>query len=255
MLEEKLKAPFPWFGGKSRVADLVWQRLGADVCNYVEPFFGSGAVLLGRPGFDAEKMTETINDKDGFVANFWRAISKDPEAVADSSDWPQNENDLHARHAWLIGQREVLVARLEGDPEFFDAKIAGWWIWGLCLWIGSGWCSGSGPWAVEDGKLLHLGDRGMGINRKLLHLGNRGMGINRKRLHLGNRGRELSEIFEKLSARLRNVRVASGEALPVDPHPAIPQVEELPVDPHPAIPQVEELPIFNSPRTASRAPS
>jgi hypothetical protein len=125
MLEEKLKAPFPWFGGKSRVADLVWQRLGADVCNYVEPFFGSGAVLLGRPGFDAEKMTETINDKDGFVANFWRAISKDPEAVADSSDWPQNENDLHARHAWLVGQRETLVARLEGDPEFFDAKIAG----------------------------------------------------------------------------------------------------------------------------------
>ena len=34
-----LKAPFPWFGGKSRVAHLVWQRFG-DVANYVEPFFG-----------------------------------------------------------------------------------------------------------------------------------------------------------------------------------------------------------------------
>jgi site-specific DNA-adenine methylase len=40
-----LKAPFPWFGGKSRVADIVWDRFG-DVANYVEPFFGSGAVLL-----------------------------------------------------------------------------------------------------------------------------------------------------------------------------------------------------------------
>lgn len=43
-----MKAPFPWFGGKSRVADLVWDRFG-DVPNYCEPFFGSGAVLLQRP--------------------------------------------------------------------------------------------------------------------------------------------------------------------------------------------------------------
>jgi len=51
----------------------------------------------------------------------------------------------------------------------------------------------------------------MGINRQLLHLGNRGRGINRKLLHLGDRGMELSEIFEKLSGRIRNVRVASGD--------------------------------------------
>jgi D12 class N6 adenine-specific DNA methyltransferase len=58
-----LKAPFPWFGGKSRVSDLVWSRLG-DVPNYVEPFFGSGAVLLGR---ESEPGTETINDLDCMV--------------------------------------------------------------------------------------------------------------------------------------------------------------------------------------------
>ncbi len=40
-----LKAPFPWFGGKSRAAELIWSRLG-DVSNYVEPFAGSLAVLL-----------------------------------------------------------------------------------------------------------------------------------------------------------------------------------------------------------------
>jgi site-specific DNA-adenine methylase len=34
------RAPFPWFGGKRRVAPVVWQRFG-DVENYVEPFFGS----------------------------------------------------------------------------------------------------------------------------------------------------------------------------------------------------------------------
>lgn len=43
-----LRAPFPWFGGKRKVAEEVWRRFGR-VENYVEPFFGSGAVLLGRP--------------------------------------------------------------------------------------------------------------------------------------------------------------------------------------------------------------
>jgi hypothetical protein len=26
------------------------------------------------------------------------------------------------------------------DPDYFDPKVAGWWVWGQCLWIGSGWC-------------------------------------------------------------------------------------------------------------------
>ena len=55
-----LKAPFPWFGGKSRIAPEVWDRFGA-VDNYVEPFAGSLAVLLGRP---TVPQTETVNDLD-----------------------------------------------------------------------------------------------------------------------------------------------------------------------------------------------
>jgi site-specific DNA-adenine methylase len=43
----KLKAPFPYFGGKSRIAAEVWRRFG-DVKTYVEPFCGSCAVLLAR---------------------------------------------------------------------------------------------------------------------------------------------------------------------------------------------------------------
>jgi hypothetical protein len=103
-----LKAPFPWFGGKSRVADLVWERFG-DVPNYVEPFAGSLAVLLRRPH---PPRIETVNDLDCFIANFWRAIQHDPEAVAHYANWPVNEADLHARHLWLVdrdGFRERLV--------------------------------------------------------------------------------------------------------------------------------------------------
>ena len=116
-----IKAPFPWFGGKRKVADLIWQRFG-NVRNYVEPFFGSGAVLLNRPlPFDG---VETVNDWDGLVANFWRALQHEPHLVAGYADNPVNENDLHARHAWLVGQKDRLQSRLEGDPEFYDAKIA-----------------------------------------------------------------------------------------------------------------------------------
>lgn len=182
-----LRAPFPWFGGKSRVADVVWERFG-DVRNYVEPFFGSGAVLLGRAC--GARGTETVNDLDGFVANFWRAVALDPAAVWRWADSPVNEADLHARHVWLIQQMDDgFTDRLMGDPDFHDAKIAGWWVWGICAWIGSGWCSGDGPWWPDaDGKLAN-GEAGRGVNRQMPHLGNAGQGVNRKMPHLGNAGR------------------------------------------------------------------
>lgn len=194
-----LQAPFPWFGGKSRAASLIWQRLG-NVPNYVEPFAGSLAVLLGRTH---EAGIETVNDKDGFVSNFWRALQADPEEVARWADWPVNENDQHARHMWLVEQRGTLTARLEGDPDYFDAKIAGWWVWGICCWIGAGWCSGAGPWAVDNGQLVHLGDAGQGVRRQLVHLGNAGQGVHRQLVAL--------DWFVALCERLRRVRVCCGD--------------------------------------------
>jgi len=125
-----LRAPFPWFGGKSRAAHLVWEALG-NVANYVEPFFGSGAVLLARPH---APRVETVNDASRFLANFWRALALNPDAVADACDWPVNETDLHARHRWLVARLPELAALLDSDPEAHDAKVAGWWVWGACAW-------------------------------------------------------------------------------------------------------------------------
>ncbi len=201
-----LQAPFPWFGGKSRVADMVWERFG-DVPNYVEPFAGSLAVLLARPH---APRTETVNDLDCFLANFWRAVKADPDAVTEWADWPVNEADLHARHRWLVGQREF-AERMKTDPDFFDAKVAGWWVWGLCSWIGSGWCRvrGDGP---PSQQLPHLGSAGMGLHRKLPHLGDAGMGLHRKLPHLGDagRGEAVRQWLADISERLRRVRVACG---------------------------------------------
>ena len=206
---DDLQAPFPWFGGKRRVAPLVWSRLGA-VANFTEPFFGSGAVLLGRPDW-REGMTETVNDKDGFVANFWRAIRRDPDQTARWADEPVFENDLHAKHYWLTQRREDLRARLEGDPDYYDAKIAGWWVWGICCWIGSEFCAGKGPWTVLDGKLVKDGTEGAGINRKRPHLTRPGVGVHQKFERNQDRGEWIRDWFQALSHRLRDVRVCSGD--------------------------------------------
>lgn len=214
-----LAAPFPYFGGKSGACEQVWQAFGS-VDNYVEPFAGSAAMLLGAP--DEERIA-TINDKDGFVANFWRAIAAYPDGVAHYADWPCNENDLFARHSWLVRQSETLTKNLHADPEWFDVKVAGWWCWGACNWIGSGWCSGTGPWVhdgeaiVDSRQLPHL-SAGQGINRQLPHL-SAGRGINRKLPHLGDAGRGdvqsrrefIFAWFSMLSEKLRDVRVASGD--------------------------------------------
>jgi hypothetical protein len=248
----ELKAPFIWFGGKRKVACDVWKALG-DVDNYVEPFAGSLAVLLGRPipPGSRQRLTETVNDADHYLSNFWRALAADPDEVARWSDWPVNEDDLFARHIWLVTEgRERLAKGIAADPFFFDPMIAGWWVWGINSWIGGGWCSGSGPWHLEGGEVVcgssadggvsrqlphlgsggqgvtrkrpHLGNSGQGITRGLPHLGDAGQGINRKRPHLGDAGRTgfwrmehrsegIAAYFLELADRLRDVRVCTGD--------------------------------------------
>lgn len=146
VVAEPLKTPFPYPGGKARVADLVWSRLG-DVDNYVEPFAGSLAVLMRRPAahFANGYRVETVNDLNHFIVNFWRAVQHAPDAVVEYVDWPVHEADLHARHKWLMRSEfaQDWRKRMAAEPDHYDAKIAGWWAWGQCCWIGSGWCNDS----------------------------------------------------------------------------------------------------------------
>lgn len=202
-----LRAPFPWFGGKSRAASIIWQRFGP-VRNYVEPFAGSLAVLLARPW---PAKIETVNDADGLLANFWRALQADPDSVAQWADWPINEVDLHARHAWITAQRAEITANLQSDPEFFDAKVAGWWVWGISQWIGSGWCV-KPEWKGRG----HAARAPRGIGRPKPHLPNGGQGVHQKRPQMVNGGRgvhkpEILGWLAALSDRLRYVRVCCGD--------------------------------------------
>lgn len=225
---EILKAPFPYFGGKRPVADLVWSRFG-DVRNYIEPFCGSAAMLLCRP---SEPKVETLNDANAFVSNFWRAVQHDPEAVAVAADWPVNEADLHARHRWLVNSRHAQEAllRVKTEPDFFDAKIAGWWCWGACCWIGAGWCSDPPELHNRRPVLTDTGLAGRGVNKTIEPQGRpqladvfaRGRGVNGNDSaeHCADRREWLTGWMQRFADRLRPVRVCCGHWMRVCDSPS-----------------------------------
>ena len=204
-----LKAPFPYFGGKSKIAALVWERFG-QVQNYVEPFFGSGAVLLGCP---TPGHTETVNDADGLLANFWRATAHDAEQVAHYADWPVNEADLHARHRWLVDRRPM-VESLMADPEWYDAKAAGWWVWGISQWIGTGWCPVT---SKASEKMPYLSRPGSGLVNpptlptKIPHMG--GNGDVGRGVHAGRLARKMPFIASPAPDRAQHGLGVHGKRL------------------------------------------
>lgn len=222
MLTNLAKAPFPWFGGKSQAAPLVWSLLG-DVDHYCEPFAGSLAVLLNRPHpCNRQNKSETVNDLDGFVVNAWRAMQQHPDETADAASWPVTEADKSARQLALLRWRdETGLPRLAGDATFCDPVMAGWWLWSVSVQIGA--FDGRGPWVSDpvtgritkaanqagvtastpeisnDGRgSLHPGTRQVGVSAGIPHLsgdgqgvyhpGTRETGVNRNRPQLPGRG-------------------------------------------------------------------
>ena len=153
--------------------------------------------------------------------NAWRSIQLSPDATAEAASNIVAEADLHARHSALVRWRaETQLEHLMGDPLWHDPVMAGWWIWGMACWIGSGFASGVGPWVVDATGRLVRGEK-PGVSRQLPHLGNDGQGVN----HAGTRepgvddGEEFHPVtmpevrrwFAYLSARLRHVRILNGD--------------------------------------------
>ena len=175
------KAPFPWFGGKSKAATAVWALLG-DVEHYVEPFAGSLAVLLNRPHpCNRPYHSETVNDVDALLVNAWRGIQFAPDAVAEAASWPVSEACKTARQIALLRWRETEgKERIAGDPRFFDAEMAGWWLWAVAVQIGA--FSGDGAWTADPAtgrimKMPRTARREPGVEQKKPDLVNDGRGV------------------------------------------------------------------------------
>jgi hypothetical protein len=208
-----IKSPYPYFGGKSKVAAEVWRRFG-DVDTYIEPFYGSGAVHLANPNW--RTTVETVNDLDHYIANFWRAIQNAPDEVAYYADSPINETDLHSRHLWLVNEGRTRITLCEIDPDHYDAKVAGWWVWGISCWMIGGFCE------TRPAKGASKKNRDVDVaKRSLPHLGE-GRGVHRTTLRIGDvedigsaakifpRNDGLYTYIRQLAERMADVRVCCG---------------------------------------------
>ena len=130
-----LTFPTPYHGGKRRWAEEILHAFGPERdCVYVEPFSGSAAVLLAN---ERPYAREILCDTNPHITNVFRSLAWAPEETAFWADWPTIHQDLTSRHTWLLRWAVDNVARIESDPDFYDAKAAGWWLWGKSNWIGS----------------------------------------------------------------------------------------------------------------------
>ena len=73
----EMKAVMKNQGSKWSIADWIIDFF-PDHHSYLEPFFGSGAVLFKKP----RSNIETVNDLDGNVVNLFEWVRKDPEKLA-----------------------------------------------------------------------------------------------------------------------------------------------------------------------------
>jgi hypothetical protein len=125
-----------------------------------------------------------------------------------------DEAMAHAVHLWLLERKKNLPERLMAHPDYYDAQIAGRWLWGINAWIGGGWCSGDGPWSNVDGVFAkgndgqgvrrirpHLSRSGMGVHRRLPHLSTSGQGVKRQRPNLGDAGKGVHRKLPFLTRR------------------------------------------------------
>lgn len=69
-------------GSKWSIADWIIEHFPKHH-SYLEPFFGSGAVLFQK----SRSAIETINDLDGDVVNFFEWVKRDPERLANEIYW------------------------------------------------------------------------------------------------------------------------------------------------------------------------
>ena len=116
-----LAAPFPYFGGKSLACETVWATTRRTTSNRSA---GSAAMLLGRPNVGK---VETINDADGFVANFWQcAVSLDAAEVAKSTRTGRRTRPtcLRGTRGWC-GTRAACLSACTPTPSITTPRWPG----------------------------------------------------------------------------------------------------------------------------------
>ena len=96
-----MNAVIKYPGSKWGIADWIIQNFPPHH-SYLEPFFGSGAVLFTKP----RSNIETVNDLDGDVVNFFEWVKNDPEKLGDAIYWTPYAREVYDR-AWEAQHTET----------------------------------------------------------------------------------------------------------------------------------------------------
>lgn len=138
MVDAKVKAIAPWFGGKRTLADKVVKQLGKHT-QYFEPFCGSAAVLFAKE----PSQKETVNDLHGDLINLARVLQheKSAETLYDRLQRTLFSQDLleQARvHLDSLPIDEVLAF----DPMYHQPTERAYWYF-LASWMGRNGTAGT----------------------------------------------------------------------------------------------------------------
>ena len=194
-----MKPAWPYFGAKTAAAETIWRLLGNPPF-YIEPFCGTCAALLGRPGWRPRLYRrEIVNDANGLLVNALRAIRYRPSIVLRHAGTQTSEIDMHARQAKLAQvDTSALRAWLEASPTVCAPVLAGWWLACACDAIGA--TIPSGPWTVQDGHLTKTGRPG-GIARSIPSISR----------HSGIRAEDGRQRVYAIAERLAAVTILAGD--------------------------------------------
>ncbi|MFB6162406.1 MAG: DNA adenine methylase [Halococcoides sp.] len=103
-----MKSVFPYIGGKTRLAGWIIDHL-PDHTAYVEPFGGSGAVLLAKE----RSAVEVFNDLDSDIVTFFQVARDRPEELADWCRMTPFSEELYREWSCQFQQGDRPDDRLE----------------------------------------------------------------------------------------------------------------------------------------------
>lgn len=152
------RTPLTYYGGKQALSRQI-VPLFPDHRVYLEPFCGGAAVLFAKPR--AER--ETINDADGRVMAFWRALRDHPEELAAAvAATPYGRREWRESRPDVEDESDVEKARrlLVNVDQSFSRSRQSWSV--PCVGDGRGrWQPGS--WENLPLKLLVAVERLRGV--------------------------------------------------------------------------------------------
>ena len=124
------KPPFPWIGSKEKIAPYILQLFPPKLTQYVEPFGGSGAVLLALPP-DPNRL-DIYNDLDAELVNLFSCIKECSNVLLRELRFlPIHGRKLFEYYRDFVAHKEVYFQNVQaeieclGDRSCFTEEQAG----------------------------------------------------------------------------------------------------------------------------------